>query len=203
MFQLQTASVENMQGINLKRKEGKKMSSIINRMIRAAKLDPMLYEEVEANPALLNQAMAVVIISSVAAGIGRIPDTGITGLLLGAVMALFGWFVWALMVYLIGTRILPEPQTRSTPGELLRTIGFSSSPGVIQILGVIPFLAPIVYFVASVWMIAAMVIAVRQALDYKSTARAIGVCVIGWLIQLLVFAIAFSLFGFPVAPQQP
>lgn len=178
------------------------MSLFINRMIRAAKLDANLYEEVEADPTLLNQAMGVVVISSIAAGIGRFGEAGLMGLILGAVAALFGWFVWAVMIYLIGTRILPEPQTRSTPGELLRTIGFSSSPGVIQILGVVPILAQIVYVAASVWMIAAMVVAVRQALDYRSTARAVSVCLIGWLIQALVFIIVFSLVGFPAAPPK-
>lgn len=173
------------------------MSDFINRMVRAAKLDANLYEEVEADPGLLSQAMGVVVISSVAAGIGRFGDVGVSGLILGAISALLGWFVWAFMVYLIGTRILPEPQTKSTPGELLRTIGFSSSPGVIQVLGVVPFLAPIAYIGASIWMIAAMVVAVRQALDYTGTGRAVGVCVIGWLIQALVFFIVLSLFGNP------
>ncbi len=174
------------------------MSNFIDRMIRAAKLDANLYEEVDADPSLLGEALAVVVISSVAAGIGRIGEVGLSGLVLGSVTALLGWFVWAVMVYLIGTRILPEPQTKSSPGELLRTIGFSSSPGVIQVLGIVPVLAPIVYVGASVWMIAAMVVAVRQALDYKGTGRAVGVCVIGWLIQALVFFIVLSLFGSPV-----
>jgi hypothetical protein len=167
-------------------------------MIRAAKLDANLYEEVEADPSLLTQAMAVVIISSVAAGIGRLAEAGISGLLFGIIGALFGWFIWAFLTYLIGTRILPEPQTSSSPGELLRTIGFSSSPGIIQVLGVVPVLGKLAYLAASIWMLAAMVVAVRQALDYKSTARAVGVCLIGWVIQAFIFFIVYSIFGSPV-----
>ena len=80
-------------------------------------------------------------------------------------------------------------------GELLRTTGFSSAPGLLRVLGVIPGIRGVVFFVASIWMIVAMVIAVRQALDYKSTGRAIGVCAIGFVIQLVVFGLVMSLFG--------
>ena len=171
------------------------MSKLINRMIRASKLDVHLYEEVEADKGALSQAMGVVALSSIAAGIGSITQAGLGGILMGAIGALVGWVVWAYLTYFIGTKILPEPQTRSHPTELLRTIGFSSSPGLIRVLGIIPGLMGIVFFAASVWMMVAMVIAVRQALDYKSTFRAIGVCVIGWIIQLIILALLFFIVG--------
>jgi len=171
------------------------MDSFKNRIIRAAKLDINLYEEVEADQGAMGQAMGVVVLSSLAAGIGGIAKGGLGGILVGTITALVGWYIWAYLTYFIGTKLLPEPQTQSDPGELLRTIGFSSSPGLIRILGIIPGLAGITFFVASIWMLAAMVIAVRQALDYRSTLRAVGVCVIGWIVQLLVLAVLFSIFG--------
>jgi hypothetical protein len=105
------------------------------------------------------------------------------------------WFIWAFMTYYIGTRLLPEPQTKADYGELLRTIGFSSSPGVLRVLGIIPMLGAIVNFMVGIWMLVAMVIAVRQALDYKSTWRAVGVCLIGWIVQIAIFALFFWLAG--------
>ncbi|MCK5255192.1 MAG: hypothetical protein KAQ81_04155, partial [Deltaproteobacteria bacterium] len=102
-------------------------------MIRAAKLDVNLYEEVEADKSAMGQAMTVVVISSVAAGLGSIAKVGIGGILMGTIAALIGWYVWAYITYLIGTKILPESQTRADHGELLRTIGFSSSPGLIRV----------------------------------------------------------------------
>ena len=164
------------------------MASMTERMIGAAKLDAQTYEEVEADQTATGQAMAVVVISSFAAGIGTLGSGGIRGLALGAIAALIGWFVWAGVTYLIGVKLMPEPQTQSDMGELLRTIGFSASPGVLRIAGVIPFLGGFIAFGVSVWMLVAMVVAVRQALDYKSTGRAIGVCVIGFLIQWVVLA---------------
>ena len=171
------------------------MNTFVDRIVRAAKLDVNLYEEVEADKSALGQAMAVVVISSVAAGLGMISQVGIKGIFVGAVTALIGWYIWAYLTYLIGTKLLPEPQTKADYGELLRTIGFSSAPGFIRVLGIIPVLGGIVFFVASVWMLVAMVIAVRQALDYSGTLRAVGVCAIGWVIQVALMGLVLSFMG--------
>lgn len=171
------------------------MNQFVDRMIRASKLEANLYEEVEADKGAMGQAMAVVVLSSLAAGIGAISVQGIGGLVFGTIVALVGWYIWAFLTYLIGTKLLPEAQTRADHGELLRTIGFSSAPGIIRILGIIPGLRSIVFLVGGIWMLAAMVIGVRQALDYESTARAVGVCVIGWLIYLLIAGLLFAVMG--------
>ena len=171
------------------------MNIFVDRIIRAAKLDVNLYEEVEADKGAMGQAMTVVVVSSVAAGLGSVSQGGVGGIFMGTVSALVGWFIWAYLTYLIGTKLLPEPQTRADYGELLRTIGFSSSPGLIRVLGIIPGLSGIVFFVSSIWMLVAMVIAVRQALDYTGTLRAIGVCVIGWVIYAVFIALLLSFMG--------
>lgn len=171
------------------------MADLMSRIIRAARLDASLYEEVEADRSAIGQAVAVVVLSSLAAGIGAIGQIGLAGLLTGTLMSLLGWVIWAWLIYMIGTKMLPEPQTRSDTGELLRTIGFSSSPGLIRVVGIIPGMAVLVQIVAQIWMLVAMVIAVRQALDYSSTWRAVWVCVIGWIIQLLFLMVLFGIFG--------
>lgn len=177
------------------------MNNLKDRMIRAAKLDATLYEEVEADREAMGQAMGVVVISSVAAGIGTISRGGFAGLLpsilLGTLFALIGWFVWAYLTYFIGTKLLGEAQTKADLGELLRTIGFSSAPGVIRVLGLIPGLTGLVFLVASIWMFIAMIIAVRQALDFESMWRASGVVLIGALVQGLILALLFSILGTP------
>ncbi|MCH8268187.1 MAG: YIP1 family protein [Acidobacteria bacterium] len=171
------------------------MADLKDRMIRAAKLDVNLYEEVEADRDSMGQAMTVVILSSLAAGIGSISSGGVSGIFWGTFAALAGWFIWAFLTYFIGTRILPEPQTRADVGELLRTTGFSSSPGVLRVFGVVPVLGGLVFFVTAIWMLVAMVIAVRQALDYKSTGRAVGVCVLGWIVQIVLILLLAGITG--------
>ena len=171
------------------------MTNFKDRIIRAAMLDVNLYEEVEADKGAMSQAMAVVVLSSLAAGVGSIGAGGLQGVLMGTIAALIGWYIWAYLTYFIGTKLLPEPQTKADHGELLRTIGFSSSPGLIRILGIIPGLRGVVFLAASIWMLVAMVIAVRQALDYSGTLRAVGVCVIGWIIQTLILLLLFYFLG--------
>ncbi len=173
------------------------MANFGNRIIRAAGLDVALYEEVEADKSALGQAMGVVVLSSIAAGIGSTSKAGLSGMLMMVVVSLVGWYIWAYLTYFIGTRLLPEPQTKADHGELLRTIGFSSSPGLIRVLGIIPEMQSIVFLIAAIWMLVAMIIAVRQALDYNSTLRAVGVCAIGWIVQIALFVLLFSIFGGP------
>ena len=170
-------------------------NSFNNRFIRAAKLDPNLYEEVEADKSALGQAMAIVVLSSIAAGIGLYKTGGFSGIITGTMASLISWYVWAYLTYFIGTKFLPEPQTQADLGELLRTIGFSSSPGLLRVFYFVPGIGVLVYLISSFWMLVAMIIAVRQALDYNSTLRAVGVCVIGYIIQIFVLIVIISIFG--------
>lgn len=150
------------------------------------RLQPAVFEEIEADRSATGQALAVVVIASVAAGVGA-------GLLLGPVAlvretfaALVGWVMWAGVTYLIGARLLPEPGTKTDMGELLRVIGFSYAPNVFNVFAFIPLIGGLVRVVVAFWLLAATVIAVRQALDYKSTARAAAVVLIGWLLFVLL-----------------
>ncbi len=176
------------------------MTPFVDRMIRAAKLDVNVYEEVEADKGAMGQATGVVVLSSLAGGIGFMQEAGLIGLLIGTIGSLLGWYIWAFLTYVIGTKLLPEPHTRADYGELLRTIGFSSSPGLIRVFAIIPGLSMIVNLLASIWILVAMVIAVRQALDYQSTYRALGVCLVGWLVQAVILALLMPMMGeVPVA----
>ncbi|MCH6552555.1 MAG: YIP1 family protein [Acidobacteria bacterium] len=172
------------------------MASFTQRMIGAAKLDVHTYEEVEADRTATGQAMGVVVLSSIASGIGAVAYGAGPGLVVvGTIGALIGWFLWAFVTYLVGTKILPEPQTRSDVGELLRTIGFSASPGVLFILVVVPGVGPLIGLGVLVWMLVAFVVAVRQALDYRSTGRAVAVCLIGLPFYLVIRAAVHFLLG--------
>jgi hypothetical protein len=170
------------------------MASLTERMIGAAKLDAATYEEVEADQTATGQAVLVVVLANVAAGIGAIRQMGITGMVLTAVVALVGWYIWAFVTHLVGTRFLPGPNTQADRGQLLRTLGFAATPGLIRVLGIVPGIAWLVSVVAALWMLAAMVVAVRQALDYDSTGRAVAVCLVGFVVYLVaVFLVAAAL----------
>ena len=160
-------------------------ASLWNRSLRAARLDVAVYEEVEAQPDAMGQATLVVILSALAAGIGS-SGFGFGGILIMTISALFSWYVWAYITYFVGTRFMAEKNTEADPGQLLRTLGFAAAPGMLRVLGIIPGLQAISFIVAGLWMLATTVVAVRQALDYTSTGRAVFVCVIGWIVHAMV-----------------
>jgi hypothetical protein len=171
-------------------------NSFLQRLIGAAALDAAIYEDVEADAGATAQAFAVVLLSSLAGGLGIHGVSGGTvNIAFFSMVALLAWAAWALVTYTVGAFLLPEPQTRVDTGELLRTIGFATAPGLLRVLAVMQPLAIPVFVATSVWMILAMVVAVRQALDYTSTARAVAVCVIGWVLSAIVAVGLGLLFG--------
>ena len=167
--------------------------TLIGRMIRAARLDPRLYAEVEADETSIGQAASVVLLAAFAGGI-NLPGAPFAILFAGLLAALAGWLLFAYVIYLIGAKLLPEPGTKANFGALLRAMGFANAPGVVKLLGIVPELRMLVFFVAMVWVLVATVTAVRHALSYTSPWRAIGVCAIPLLAsQLLIFALASSI----------
>jgi Yip1 domain len=174
------------------------MASLTRRMLGAAKLDPATYEEVESDATATPQAMLVVVLANLAAGIGVARELGFGGLVVATLISLIGWFVWAFVAYFVGTRLLPGPRTRADLGQLLRTIGFSATPGLIRVLGIVPGLDWLLSLVAALWILAAMVVAVRQALDYDTTGRAVAVCAIGFVINVVVLSVLAKIMGVSV-----
>jgi len=164
------------------------MTTFVRRLIGAAALNSATYEEVEADPGSFGQALAVVLMSALAAGVGARGFGGGRASFIPtmAFVALSAWTAWALLTYEIGARLMPDPDTRSDLYEMMRTMGFAAAPGLLMIIGVIPGLTTPIFGLAAVWMLLAMVVAVRQALDYTSTLHAFAVCAVGWLLTIVV-----------------
>ncbi len=160
-------------------------------MIGAARLDSRAFEEVEHDLTATGQAFVVVVLSSIATGIG-IGTRSFSAWVVGVLTAIALWYVWSFLTWWIGVRFLPEPGTRSTQDELLRTLGFATTPEILRVIAVVPGLQRLVFIVTGVWTLVAAVIAVRQALDYRSTWRAALVVAIGWALQWVVLAIVYA-----------
>jgi hypothetical protein len=175
------------------------VASLTGRMLGAARLSAATYEEVEADATATPQAVLVVVLAAVAGGVSAIRATGVVGLVLAGLASLLGWYVWAFITFVVGTRLLPGAKTDADLSQLLRTIGFSAAPGLVRVLGIVPVLDAPVSVIASLWMLAAMVVAVRQALDYEGTGRAVAVCVIGFVLNFVLLFVLGKLAGVPVA----
>lgn len=156
-------------------------NSLIDRMKGAALLYIDTYEEVEADTSATGQAAIVVAIVAVASAIGG-AEAGATGIIGGLIGAFFTWLIWSGITYLIGDKLLGGT---ATWGELLRTLGFAQSPGVLYALAWIPGLGWLIRFAVAVWLLIAGIIAIRQALDF-GTGKAILTAVLGWLLVVLI-----------------
>jgi len=172
------------------------MASFGDRVVGAMKLNPATFQEVEHDPAAMGQAVGVIVLAAVASAIGTIWLGGITGLVMGVLRALVGYLIWTTLVWLIGTKLMPDPSTKADFPETFRVVGFAAAPGllsVLTIIGIIPILgwllAALITLLILVWTIAAMVIAVREVLDYSTTGKAAIVVVIGAIAYIVVNAI--------------
>ena len=165
------------------------MADLTGRMIGAMQADVKTFEEIEADPSAMTQAITVIVIASVSALIGNFFRNGLIGGVAGLVGSLIGYALFSFLVFIIGTKLMPEPATKADFSEAFRTIGFAAAPGVFNILAIVPFLGPFISFVIGLWSLVIAVIAVRQVLDYSNTGRAIIVCLISAVVCWIVLAI--------------
>jgi hypothetical protein len=160
--------------------------TLTKRLVGVLKLDAPTYENIENDPQANTQALTIVILASLAAGLGAGLTLGIGALVRETIGAVAGWVMWAGVTYLLGTRVWPESETRTDMGELLRVIGFSYAPNFFSIFGVLPLVGSLIRGCVALWLLATTVVAVRQALDYRSTMRAFSVVFVGWLIFVVI-----------------
>ena len=170
--------------------------NLFERMLGIALLRAPTYEEVEADTTATRQAWFIVGLVSVATGIGSFlaggENLGIVGPIVGTVFATVGWLVWAGAILLLGMSYLGAPQTDGEWGGLPRTLGFAQSPGILRVFLFVPFIGKWLFFAILIWQLATMVMAVRQALDFTSTPRIIGVVALGFIpYGLLMVALIF------------
>lgn len=175
------------------------MADLTGRMMGALQADVKTFTEIENDPAAMGQAITVIAIAGVAALIGNLFRAGVVAGVLAIVASLLGYALFSLLVFLIGTKLMPEPTTKASFNESFRVIGFAASPGVFNVLAIVPFLGPLISLLVGLWGLVIAVVAVREVLDYSNTGRAIIVCLIAavvcWVVLFIVllplFAAAF------------
>ncbi len=169
---------------------------MLTRMIRAARLDSQFYEMVEADSAYTRESAMVVLLASLAGGLGLMFSQGQSAktLIVGIIAVFISWLVWSGITLLIGTRVTRGPNTESNMGEMLRVLGYAHTPRLLSFFVFIPILGPILAFVGALWSLAAGIVAIRQALDF-STGRAVITVVLGWVVIILINAVTMGLLG--------
>jgi hypothetical protein len=170
------------------------MASFGERVVGAMKLDVNTFEEIERDQNAMGQAVGVIALAAVSAGIGNVFYGGLSGIVSGIVVQLVGYVVWAAIVWIVGTKVMPDPETKADFPETFRVVGFAAAPGVLGIITIIPILGWLLMLVLWLWSIAAMVIAVKAVLDYSNIGKAVIVVVIGFIVNLCVSALLAMMF---------
>jgi len=167
------------------------VSRYLDRMIRAASLDRTVFAEIGEEGTAFGRAMGVAALASLAAGLNRITwhfDIAVaTGLFRDVSTAAAAWFIGAFSVYLLGACFFFKRDAETKPGKVLRVLGFAAAPGILMVFGMVPGLAGIVRLIASTWLLLAMIVAAREALDFRSAAGAALACCTGWILASVLF----------------
>jgi hypothetical protein len=158
-----------------------------DRIVGAMKLDPNTFEDIERDPTAMGQAVGVIALAAVSLGLGNIWYGGVPGILFGICTSLIGYSFWSVVVWLVGTKLMPDPATKADFPEAFRVIAFASAPGILGAVTIIPLLGWLLMLVIWLWSIAAMVVAVKAVLDYTDTFKAVIVVVIGFIAYLVVW----------------
>ena len=91
--------------------------------------------------------------------------------------------------------ILNTEATEADWGQLARCTGFAQTPGLLNVFIFIPVVGGLISLGAFVWTFAAMVVGVRQSLDYTSTWRAFAVILIAFIPVVILNVIVYALTG--------
>jgi hypothetical protein len=155
--------------------------TVTERVTGVLTLRSSVFEDIEGDKHANAQALAIVVIGTLAAGLAGGQYGGPGRMVLEAIGAVVGLVIWAALTYVLGVRLLPEPQTRSDVGELLRVMGYATAPTLFTAFAALPIVGRVIPYAISFWLLGTFTIAVRQALDYRSTIRALIVVMVGWL----------------------
>jgi hypothetical protein len=177
------------------------MASMIDRMMSAAKLNVDFYNEAERDTSLTQEALLVVVLVSLAGGIGSFigglfsKEVGIGMTVLGAVvtvvLGVINYYIWSYVTLFVGTKLF---KGQADAGEMLRTLGYAYTPRLLSLLSFIPCVGPLLALAGAILSLVASVIAIREALDFDTT-KAILTAIIGWVIILVISMVIGAVIG--------
>ena len=162
--------------------------TILDRMLGAALLETETYEEAALASSVWMQAALVVVITSVAAGIGNLGG-GLTGFVVAFLGGLLGWGFCAFGSYWTAIKKFGIPRTETALAATVRGLGFASTPRLFLVFTFIPTIGFLIGLAVHTWTLITIGFAVKPALDLD-TRPSIMVALAGWLPMLVVWALA-------------
>ena len=167
------------------------------RVVGALKLDANTFEDIERDPTAMGQAVGIVALAGLAGSLGSIWRLGFGSMAFAVIIAICGYLLWSVVVWLVGTKLMPDPATSADFAETFRVIAFASSPALLGVVSIVPLLGGFIALVLTpviwLWSMAAMVVAVKAVLDYADTFKAVIVVLIGFVVYLVFWGTLMAL----------
>ena len=173
------------------------LKELINIIFRSLRLDKSLYRDAR-NFSEISIYFALIIMEGIS---GAIATSSLikTNILLSGITAIFSWFIWSLLIFVIGVKVFPEKETKVNFKKILIGVGYAHAPGILRILGFIPEMVIPIVLITQFWIFASLIIATKEMLNFKSNIKSLGVVLIAFLIIAIVSVsfIMSKLDGFP------
>jgi hypothetical protein len=159
-------------------------------MVRAARLDPMIYEEVVANPSADRDAQIVVLViavvgavvgtlAAILAGVASFAFLNLVGLALQAVL---GWLAWSITSHYVGVRLLGG---KGDLPQIRRISAYAVTPTLIAPLVFFPGVLNLIALLLTPWLLATGFLASRAIVGSR-TDQAVMTTVFSFLAYVLV-----------------
>ncbi len=169
---------------------------IVNRIVRLAKLDTTVFDEVRDDARELIPALVVAAIACLLAGLGAllfwkvVPDFEPDGLvvntlILGTIFTVAMYGVAALIIYVVMAQMY---KVTIDLQALIRTMGYAAIPLALSVLQFIPLLWPVFALVPLALLFVMMIYAVQSASGAEST-QVVMATTIGFTVMVLVLGI--------------
>jgi hypothetical protein len=157
---------------------------MIERMIRAVRLDRTLYREVADHPEYMSEAVLIAVLVSALSAVGALFTMQQQGFLLFLLQLanslLFGWVLWAVIAYYVGSRFFGG---RSSITEMMRTLAYAGLPRLLGLFSFIFCLGWILALIGWLMTVAAGVLAIRESMEFDSSSALIT-AIIGFILYI-------------------
>ncbi len=113
-----------------------------------------------------------------------------TAVAMSGLTAIITWFIWAILIFVIGVKLFPDKQTKTSFKKVLTAVGFAHAPGLLRFFAVTPDLMIPIILLTQFWIFAALIISTKQILSLKSNLKSFGVVFLSFLI-IVFLSISF------------
>jgi len=154
----------------------------LNIIFKSIKLDRTLYSDNKNfGEASIYFAGLIMILDGIAGAVAA--NTVIkTAIAMSGLTAILTWFVWSILIFVIGVKLFPDKNTKVPFKKVLTAIGFAHAPGLLRFFAITPELMVPIIFITQFWIFAALIISTKQILNLKSNFKSFGIVFLSFLI---------------------